>query len=111
VAYDMDRPHQADGSPKVAFNPYLEGIMLRGTVSNCMTCHARAAWPPQGALPVPNGPVREDISRIVVRGSEAATRTYYPKTNDFIRTEFLWSFGRRVTMPNPPKACPKSQSK
>lgn len=31
----------------------------RGTVSNCMACHARAACPPQGALPVPNGPVRE----------------------------------------------------
>lgn len=111
VAYDMDRPHQVDGSPKVAFNPYLEGIMMRGTVSNCMTCHSRAAWPPQGGLPVPTGPVREDISRIVVRGSDASTRTYYPKTNDFMRTEFLWSFGHQVTVPTSPKPCPQVQPK
>ena len=102
VAYDMDRPRERDGSPKITFNPYLEGLMPRGSVSNCMTCHARAFWPPTDAAPVVTSFAgRIEVSRIVVRGSDAALRTYYPKQTDdpksrFLRTGFLWSF-QRVT--------------
>lgn len=41
VAYDIDRPHQVDGSPKVAFNPYLEA-------RNCLELHG---LPCKGGVP------------------------------------------------------------
>ena len=53
VSYDMDSPREADGSPHVNFNPYLEALKAGGMKSNCMTCHRLAASPqlPQDTTP------------------------------------------------------------
>ena len=48
VSFDTTLPLEPDGSPHVAFNPWLEGRIAdgghgNGLVSNCMTCHQRAS--------------------------------------------------------------------
>ena len=48
VSFDTDKPLEPDGSPHIAFNPYLEARFGdaghgSGVVSNCMTCHRRAS--------------------------------------------------------------------
>jgi hypothetical protein len=75
-AYDMDRPREYDGTPNVAFNPYLENFDM-GAVSNCMTCHRQSRWTPTGA---PNF--------IVTRGAPAADD---PMFKDSIKADFLWA--------------------
>jgi hypothetical protein len=60
VAFDSTAPETADGGPHVCFNPWLEGRFPdgghgAGTVSNCMTCHRRASYPPVDFLPVTRG--------------------------------------------------------
>ena len=50
VAFDAERPREADGSPRILFNPWLEARFADdghggGTVSNCVSCHRRAAFP------------------------------------------------------------------
>jgi hypothetical protein len=80
VAYDMNRPQPAPGVPKICFNPFLEGVIPDGTVSNCMTCHRRAARGIVGSdsLSVFRG--------IIQKGSPVA----FPNPN-IARTDFLWS--------------------
>ena len=56
----MDTPLEPDGSPKIVFNPYIEGKFANGPVSNCMTCHNRSTSPSLGeefcgALPITRG--------------------------------------------------------
>lgn len=50
VAFDADRPREPDGSARIVFNPWLEARFADsghggGTVSNCVSCHTRAASP------------------------------------------------------------------
>lgn len=50
VAFDAELPHEPDGSPHVAYNPWFEARFAdrghgNGVVSNCMSCHRRAAFP------------------------------------------------------------------
>jgi hypothetical protein len=82
VAFDSTQPAAADGGPHVCFNPWLEGRFPdgghgAGPVSNCMTCHQRASYPPVNFLPVTRG--APDLAH------DAA---YAP---DRLRTEMLWS--------------------
>jgi len=60
VAFDSDKPAALDGGPHICFNPWLEGRFPDsghggGTVSNCLTCHRRASYPPVSFLPVTRG--------------------------------------------------------
>ena len=82
VAFDSTLPAAADGGPHVCFNPWLEGRFPDGghgggPVSNCMTCHQRASYPPVNFLPITRG--APDLAH------DAA---YAP---DRLRTELLWS--------------------
>ena len=48
VAFDSDLPRQPDGSPHIAYNPWLEARLPdtgagSGVQSNCMACHQRAS--------------------------------------------------------------------
>jgi hypothetical protein len=81
AAYDVNLPRENDGSPHVAFNPYLEAGFRNeghggGIVSNCMNCHNRASYPGISSLPIHRGdPDPEDPA-------------YVPNR---LRTDFLWS--------------------
>lgn len=77
VSYDMDLPKELDGSPKVAFNPYLEARFPNGVNSNCMTCHQRAVWNKNGTdfLPITRGSAKMDD----------------PLFKDATSVDFLWS--------------------
>jgi hypothetical protein len=41
---DQVTPREADGSPHIGFNPWLEARFPNGPLTNCMTCHHRASW-------------------------------------------------------------------
>ena len=56
VSYDMTTPKEADGKPKVCFNPWLEARFANGVNSNCMTCHQQSVWESASFLPVTRGP-------------------------------------------------------
>lgn len=109
VAYDMDKPREPDGKPHIAFNPYLEGFLQDGVGSNCMSCHRRATWPDanEEAINVlhSDGSVElvppRNHPRIVVRGSEAATETYFdnPFSNK-LKLSFLWTLRRALQQPD-----------
>jgi hypothetical protein len=50
VSFDANLPREQDGTPHVAYNPWLEARLTNsggggGLVSNCTACHHRAAWP------------------------------------------------------------------
>ena len=80
-SYDLQLPHESDGSPHVAFNPWLEARFADGghgggVVSNCMNCHNRASYPNINFLPVYRGiPDPQDPAFAAGR----------------LRTDFLWS--------------------
>jgi hypothetical protein len=97
-SYDMDRPQLPDASPKVAFNPYLEGVLADGVRSNCMTCHRRSIWPPPfghvRTLNVVGDSIQTVRQQIVVRGSEAAVASYLPEWGNALKLDFLWSLIR-----------------
>lgn len=81
-AFDSERPEEPDGTAHIAFNPWLEarfpdGGHGGGVVSNCVSCHQRASYPPIPFLPVTRG--RAD------RANDPA----YAKGR--LRTSFLWS--------------------
>ena len=78
----MDTPREQDGSPKIVFNPYVEGKFSNGVLSNCMTCHNRSINAPLaenlcGALPITRG-----STDLPPNDPRRATRT---------KLEFLWS--------------------
>jgi hypothetical protein len=82
VAFDSERPTAVDGGPHICFNPWLEARFPdegegAGAVSNCMTCHRRASYPPVSFLPVTRG-----SSDSTGDPAFAAGR---------LRTSFLWS--------------------
>ena len=94
VAYDMDRPPEHDTSPKITFNPYLEASLAEGVRSNCMTCHRRAVIPNKPNV-VTSYSFGDEVQQdqIVIRGSEAATATYFsePGFESRLKLHFIWS--------------------
>jgi hypothetical protein len=59
TAFDAEKPVE-NGSPHIAFNPWLEGRFPdgghgNGMTSNCMACHQRASYPSVAFLPVTRG--------------------------------------------------------
>ena len=82
VSFDSELPREADGSPHVAFNPWLEGRFADGghgggVVSNCVTCHQRASTP-------------ADKPFLVTRGTQAPVSAA-PPGKGAVATSFLWS--------------------
>jgi len=77
VADDQVTPNEPDGSPHIAYNPWLEGPFAAGITSNCMTCHHRAAWPPVPFLPITRG-AADPAHDLAYQG-------------DRLRSDFLWS--------------------
>lgn len=80
--YDLNLPREKDGSPNIAFNPWLEARFPDagnggGVVSNCMNCHNRASYPGIRFLPIYRGD--PDLAK---DPAYAAGR---------LRTDFLWS--------------------
>jgi len=81
ASYDLNLPREADGSPHVAFNPWLEARFPNGghgggVVSNCMNCHNRASYPNIDFKPIYRGnPDPQDKAFDAGR----------------LRTDFLWS--------------------
>ncbi len=83
TSYDLNLPSEADGSPRIAFNPWLEarfqdgGHGGGGTKSNCMNCHNRASTGADGFLPIYRGNPDFVVDDAYAPGS--------------LRTDFLWS--------------------
>jgi hypothetical protein len=46
VSYNINNPKTETGAAPVAYNPWLELFQAGGTRSQCMACHARAAYGP-----------------------------------------------------------------
>jgi len=84
VSYSMTEPREPDGSPHIAFNPYLEGPLAGGITSNCMTCHRRAVWPAKQAD-------RGFTSRTPVSAAD-------PLFSGRMKLDFIWSLSS-VAMP------------
>jgi hypothetical protein len=117
VAYDMDLPRETDARPHIAYNPYLEGFLTDGVVSNCVTCHRRATWPMQAhtiaKFLASDGRIQHvDFSDSIVRGSEAAVSTWFDTPFETqLKVSFLWSLAKvhDKPLPDPPaghSACP-----
>ena len=83
-----------DGTPKIGFNPYLETPIegpifmnpqaMRGSHSNCMTCHHAAAFPTMNQDPSP---------AYMLQGSYVGTGTITGKEQWFqnrLKTNFMW---------------------
>jgi hypothetical protein len=83
LAYDMNVPQVAPGLPKICFNPFLEGQIEAGTVSNCMSCHRRAAIGYQDADPGPATVFRG----VILKNDQEA----FPKPSNVLRTDYMWS--------------------
>lgn len=75
TTFSMDTPKGADGGPNVCFNPWLEARFPDGVLSNCMSCHQKAAWPAQNFLPVTRGALKPDD----------------PLFSNRMKLDFLWS--------------------
>lgn len=78
VTHSADVPLADDGGPHITYNPYLEAGFSRGTQSNCLGCHQRAAYTPEGTnhpMPVHRGTIPLDD----------------PSFQGDLRTHFLWS--------------------
>jgi hypothetical protein len=87
VAFDETSPAESDGTPHVAFNPWLEarfpdGGHGGGTASNCLACHRRASWPGTNFLPVTRG------------AADAARDPAFAPGR--LSTQFLWSIALRA---------------
>jgi hypothetical protein len=60
VTTDDVLPREADGSPRICFNPWFEarfpgGGEANGARSNCVNCHTRASYPKTAFLPIRRG--------------------------------------------------------
>jgi hypothetical protein len=80
ASYDLNLPHDPQGKPHIAFNPWLEAHFRDGIISNCMNCHHRAAFGTGGSGPnfVP-----------IFRGNPDPADPAYAA--GLLRTDFLWS--------------------
>jgi len=80
TTYSMDAPKEKNGTPPIAFNPYIEGALTpdqygSGIQSNCMSCHQQAVHP-------------SDLSFMLRRGTlNPDNATFQGKT----KTDFAWS--------------------
>jgi len=111
TAYSMSTPRTASGGPPICFNPYLESDLgpmtsyklgdrtypadpMAGTRSNCMNCHAKAAWPFQppasasAAADAAPAPPSSNYGRIFNDGYIAPNDSYF---TGLTKTDFLWS--------------------
>ncbi len=93
VAYWMSQPNRANGTPWIAFNPYLETnlsgpVTVKGTTmswtgvhSNCMSCHRMAGWAKPDSTPeyVPSGFISPADSALF---------------GGYTKVDFLWSITR-----------------
>lgn len=86
ASYDLNFPKQADKSPDITFNPWLEAGFPRGIQSNCMNCHNRASWQLNWKSSDPAGRVFLPIFR---GDPDLANDPSYAKGQ--LRTDFLWS--------------------
>ena len=82
VSFDTELPRESDGSPHVAFNPWLEGRFPDGghgggVVSNCVTCHQRAS-------------TSADKPFLVTRGAPVPVSPA-PTEKGVVTTSSLWS--------------------
>jgi hypothetical protein len=75
VAYSAESPAEADGTPHVCMNPWLEARFPNGLRSNCVACHQRAAFGAADYLPV-------------TRGTLAPGDPYF---SGKVTTDFVWS--------------------
>jgi hypothetical protein len=87
ASYDVNLPREADNSPHITFNPWLEapfpdGGHGGGVVSNCMNCHNRASHPVLGFRPIFRG--NPDLNN---DPTFAAGR---------LRADLLWSIPRQA---------------
>ncbi|HWL94625.1 MAG TPA: hypothetical protein VNT79_13975 [Phycisphaerae bacterium] len=90
MTVDPDVPREKNRRPNITFNPWLEGSMAKGTVSNCMACHQRSAIPQDG----------HDLRQTVRRGALPLDHRYYlkePHEEGRIRVDYLWSIVERAT--------------
>jgi len=65
-------PRERDGSPNIGFNPWFEGGLVpsdqgRPGESNCLSCHARAAYPADDFLTITRG-VTQPAANAVATG-------------------------------------------
>jgi hypothetical protein len=80
-------PTEVDGGPKISFNPYLETAISNGAISNCLQCHAKAAYGSnQGLDPYDLGILGRDGQTLASGNPDDPD---YFKTR--IQTDFLWS--------------------
>ncbi|MBB5058865.1 hypothetical protein HDF16_003588 [Granulicella aggregans] len=102
----MDGDPSRQETPPFMFNPYLEGLQANGTQTNCLKCHAAAAYIPQAHVNLPancqkpqgatgqrNG---KDITRLIANPGSihncTAQELASPATNSCaLRTSLLWS--------------------
>jgi hypothetical protein len=103
ASYDMDNPREPDGTPHIAYNPYLEGFIKDGVLANCMTCHRRAIWPGQDSVNVllsDGSTYPTKLGQIIVRGHDAAEATYLNVPFEkLLKTSFIWSIPFCATQP------------
>ena len=95
VAMDVTKPLEANGSPHVTFNPWLEARFGNGTNSNCMACHQLAVWDNQKFLPVVRGPVSLTDPRFTFPDGNGNTVTLDHGTS----VDFLWSLLKEGDQP------------
>lgn len=93
VAFDAVLPREADGSPRVCFNPWFDapfpdGGHGNGLRSNCVNCHDRASYPTLPFLPVRRG--APDLRR---------DPAFAPGR---LRTGQIWSIAHAGTAPDIP---------
>jgi hypothetical protein len=83
----------ADHGPDIIYNPYLEGAVNNGPVSNCLYCHQRAVYR-QGAQHVDADIANASPQRCAFTAPQTAGCQPLPSDAYFdnaIRTNFLWS--------------------
>jgi len=90
-----DLPLEAtDHGPKIIYNPYLEGSVNNGPVSNCLYCHQRAVIR-KGEQHVESDIASGSPRRCALVSPQtlgcAGLPSYGDSYRDAIRTNFLWS--------------------
>ena len=84
VAYHGEFPREPDGSPGIAYNPYLESGFSYGVQSNCVSCHQRAVLTKDGEM----GEVFP-----LTRGQLAEDDAFF---EDKLQLDFVWSLATRT---------------